>query len=666
MDWDFPSNNHTVIRGFNDAGIVNFAGTPYKSLVRESIQNSLDAKRDFCSDPVRVSFTQEHIPASEVPGWESLAEAMLKCENVPNNNNKQFFRDAYRLLHASSINVLKVSDFNTIGLKGSASGAEGSAWSRLVMESGTNNKGPEAGGSFGIGKSAYFACSTLRTVFFSSLSEDGEKSNIGVANLISFDLGDGEKSIGMGYYSDSKRHLAIPELADFDGCPKRDQPGTDIYILGNFIPEEKLYDELIDAVIENFLVSIIKGLLIVEIDGTVIDSAYVDEYFNKKKFLPRELLTKQMRALLDYYLILRKVYPDVIVIELDSEEYGKEFGFHDGECELFLRKGDDMNRSILVTRKMGMKLFEQKNISGSISFSGVLYISGSNMNKLFRQMEGPAHDCWKPNQQSNDFKRQEKAYDRLRDYLRKKVVENFQDKIGDEFDAFDAGQFLPDDISTDGNGNEEGEGLQNNNVRLTVKKMKPTSKKMKSPDTLKSLSEELGLSDDAGGQTGTGNNEGIGGFHSGDNAAKGERGTGDGPGGGTAPEGNGLMEPGRNGNKPDGEEEDNGLHYKEKVISKRVICLNPNSGKYKVVMVAPDKARHLKLQFSIAGEQNDFDLGVQEAVLKSATGNGRISEVKGNTVYIDNIERGERLELSVTVDFHEYCMMEVDYYESKK
>ena len=71
-------------------------------------------------------------------------------------------------------------------MKGSDTCEKGTNWSRLVKENGSSNKGQSSGGSFGIGKSATFACSDLRTVFYSSLDVKGLRSNFGVAKLVSF------------------------------------------------------------------------------------------------------------------------------------------------------------------------------------------------------------------------------------------------------------------------------------------------------------------------------------------------------------------------------------------------------------------------------------------------------------------------------------------------
>ena len=44
IGWNFPLNNGGLETGFNDAAIDTFAGKRLSSLVREVIQNSLDAK----------------------------------------------------------------------------------------------------------------------------------------------------------------------------------------------------------------------------------------------------------------------------------------------------------------------------------------------------------------------------------------------------------------------------------------------------------------------------------------------------------------------------------------------------------------------------------------------------------------------------------------------
>ena len=47
--WRFLSNQNSTIVGINDAGIETFTANMNKSLVREIIQNSLDAVIDGCT-----------------------------------------------------------------------------------------------------------------------------------------------------------------------------------------------------------------------------------------------------------------------------------------------------------------------------------------------------------------------------------------------------------------------------------------------------------------------------------------------------------------------------------------------------------------------------------------------------------------------------------------
>ena len=79
--------------------------------------------------------------------------------------------------------LLRVSDFNTIGLKG-VNSRSSSPWTNLVKAQGVSDKASTDGGSFGIGKNAAYACSDLRTIIYSTLTVDGEVGTQGVASLI--------------------------------------------------------------------------------------------------------------------------------------------------------------------------------------------------------------------------------------------------------------------------------------------------------------------------------------------------------------------------------------------------------------------------------------------------------------------------------------------------
>lgn len=220
--WRFASNGNAGYTGINDSGIETFSAQVMHSLVRETIQNALDARKDP-EKPIEVEFKEFSMLVEDFPGRSSFSKSIHAClDDNEDEDARKFFQQAVNKIdgkEGDSFKVLRVSDFNTVGLQGAETGEKGSNWSRLVKEKGSSNKNKTAQGSFGIGKSAPFACSDFRTVFYSSLyeKEDGERveSNIGVARLISFkndafktEMNEGWTT-GMGFYSDNEQLKAI-------------------------------------------------------------------------------------------------------------------------------------------------------------------------------------------------------------------------------------------------------------------------------------------------------------------------------------------------------------------------------------------------------------------------------------------------------------------------
>lgn len=201
IGWNFPSNNYGIISGIGEAGIETFRGTPYRSLAREVCQNSLDAKA-FRDTPVFVQFTSFQVAPDDIPGFPVLKEALESCfvfwTKQGNKKTTDFFNRAVAITRHKTIPVLQISDFNTTGLVGSDK-EYNTPWQNLVKASGVSSKAGDSGGSFGIGKSAPFACSDLRTVFYSTCDKDGLKASQGIARLVSFP----SKASGQGWNMDN-------------------------------------------------------------------------------------------------------------------------------------------------------------------------------------------------------------------------------------------------------------------------------------------------------------------------------------------------------------------------------------------------------------------------------------------------------------------------------
>ena len=83
--WYFADQPNVQEVGPNNAMEQSFKNHPYAALVRESIQNSLDAVLDK-SEPVRVDFSFKEMRGNDYPEFFELKEHIKGClEYYPNN-----------------------------------------------------------------------------------------------------------------------------------------------------------------------------------------------------------------------------------------------------------------------------------------------------------------------------------------------------------------------------------------------------------------------------------------------------------------------------------------------------------------------------------------------------------------------------------------------------
>lgn len=159
--WFFPSGRDLQKIAAANPAIENFRDNSLSSMTREVCQNSLDAVVDNAK-PVTVKFKEFDIDAEDLPGYDTLKEDILpaaKREWLEDKKTQQLICSMENCLSREKIKVLKISDFNTTGLK------HGN-WESLVEQVGSSFKSDEgSAGSFGIGKAAPFAVSQLWMVF---------------------------------------------------------------------------------------------------------------------------------------------------------------------------------------------------------------------------------------------------------------------------------------------------------------------------------------------------------------------------------------------------------------------------------------------------------------------------------------------------------------------
>lgn len=371
--WHFPTDPDGEFRGFNDPGVVQFA--KLTALVREVIQNSVDAAA-LPGQPVRVAFSLSNVPVANIGGLDlrqHLAECMAWKGNRTPPAAQKFFEKAVRMLGGESIPTLVISDFGTTGLRGAMTKEPNSEWGQLLLGVGMSAKKGGTGGTYGVGKYAPFGLSALRTVLYRTRDLDGHCALAGIARLTTHERR-GKQLKDVGWYGYPDRLPVTRDLEGLSPC-NRAEPGTDLFILG-FESGSSWQREVIGAVLENFLVTLDAGHLVVNVGDELVSKDTLAEYVDRYA----EVRTQ------GFFRALR--HPDLHCVEPFSFAGGV------GELEVWLaRSPTSPGKYIYEARQTGMRISLHPHRS-PLSCSGILVARGLDLNSRLRALEPPAHDKW--------------------------------------------------------------------------------------------------------------------------------------------------------------------------------------------------------------------------------------------------------------------------------
>ena len=271
--WYFADQPNVQEVGPNNAMEQSFKNHPYAALVRESIQNSLDAVLDK-SEPVRVDFSFKEMRGNDYPEFFELKEHIKGClEYYPNNPNAKAIYEPMQKLFTDNtyhdhLGYIRVSDYNTKGMA-YEEGKTDSPFYAFVRSAGVSAKDDKsAGESFGFGKAAYYLLSPISTIIVSTCTAKGDKYFEGATTLCTHTC-QGKKKVAYGYYDDQDGK-PIADEADIPAQFRRADSGTDINILGfKMENKDEAIKEMIEAVLRNFWMAIWYGKLEVNVDDEV-------------------------------------------------------------------------------------------------------------------------------------------------------------------------------------------------------------------------------------------------------------------------------------------------------------------------------------------------------------------------------------------------------------
>lgn len=195
---DLHFGNSTDRTGFTPAGIAAFSDLRPAAVVRELVQNSLDAAIEAGERRAHVRFSRTACAIHDIPGIESYRRAfeLAREQQKPAGSARAVVQRIARTLRDDSHDVLCVTD--------NGSGLDGVRMSALLSD-GVSAKGGTAAGSYGNGHSVVVPASNLRYVLYGGLTESGECLGAGQAVLASHCL-EGE------FLSQSGRGVFVSEL----------------------------------------------------------------------------------------------------------------------------------------------------------------------------------------------------------------------------------------------------------------------------------------------------------------------------------------------------------------------------------------------------------------------------------------------------------------------
>ena len=636
-NWRFPKNDGGEQRGINANYDAKFRGARIPSLAREIGQNSMDARNH---KPVRIEFSSFTIPAEMFPEREQYKKYLVNCFNYwkkrGQKNEIQAFQRALKCFEAGKIRFLRISDHNTTGVRPSQG-----EWDQLIRSSGSSNKADDAGGSYGLGKAAPFACSDLTTVFYSTYTVDEEKLHQGVVHFATFEDADGQEYQNVGYFCEGKNAPIKGELS-LDASFNR-QPGdygTDIYIAGfTFDDEDEWAVQLLASVLDNFLFAVYNGSLEVKANGQVLNQKTMAGFIQENK----ERIEKQDL----YYNILSKNEPDVHHKTMDFQGLGN--------IDIWIIENDpNCHRKVKMIRKNGMAICDWNRFK-NVPFAGICWISGAELNKRLRMLENPEHTDWKedyldtPKERSEAKKMLKDLWREIKNY----IIEIFQATTTKELDAVGAGTLLPDELPANlgnknsGVDNQETQDPANKATSITITaKETPITVPDGNTDSAEVKPKADSPADDGGKQPGVKK----------PSTGKSKTSHPEPPSSGTEPP---KPESPQVTPSPQGE-----LHTEKNIpiqLSKfRLICTNPDKGNYRMVTTPAMNGKDAALAVMYSGETESLP-----AIIKQASCAGKSLLIKDNLISGFDFVKGEKLVLDVVMDTDTYCSVEVKAYAAE-
>lgn len=383
---------------FNDS-LNRFFEHKINGLVKENIQNSLDAGLECSSDPVVVKIEMGEIAKNSLPGFEEL-EPHISSLKGGNDYTRNTIKHLQHAIRRTQVPYISFEDINTKGLSVIRDNSGKSTWDIYAYNTGLHAEDEDKisemkrGGSHGVGKIASNAASDIYLMYFANCDNLGNQHLGGTIQLIEHSVENNGKQQcyrSTGYFTavDDDQNF-IPGKNYENGVFKKDQRGLKIivpFFRDTYFNDGESETEVIKTVCDNFFLAILREKLVVHVNDQVIDKTTIYDITHNQQIYEQDVSLCGNRFT-PFYIdtIMNTLSQEIKVLSKNNSYTFKLYLQHYPES----KKG-----RVAIFRTIGMKI-EDFTRGGNIGFATKpfigLLVGGLKEDQFLKELENEAHD----------------------------------------------------------------------------------------------------------------------------------------------------------------------------------------------------------------------------------------------------------------------------------